>query len=101
MNDQVGDVSVHEELARQKPDDLIGGHATVRTANPQVSRGLLTRQPVKEAGVPTFDGLGPLPIVGEEITDVGHGTSRFTGDRGHLTPCASAAAALPPAASAG
>ena len=36
VHDDVGDVAVHEQLARQQADDLVRGHAAVGAADPQV-----------------------------------------------------------------
>ena len=72
MHDDVGDVTVHEELARQEPDDLVGGHAAVRAPDPQVTRRLLFRQLFKERRVAATDALGPLTILTEQVFDGGH-----------------------------
>ena len=34
VHDDVGDIAVHEEFARQEADDLVGRHAAVRATNP-------------------------------------------------------------------
>jgi hypothetical protein len=51
---EVGDVAVHEQLARIQADDLVGRHAAVAAADPQIFGALLALQPLEEAGV----GLG-------------------------------------------
>ena len=38
VHDHVGDVAVHEHLARRQAEDLVGGHARVGAADPQVLR---------------------------------------------------------------
>jgi hypothetical protein len=38
VHHDVGDVAVHEELARLQPHDLVRGHAAVRASHPQVAR---------------------------------------------------------------
>ena len=43
VHDDVGDVAVDEQLARQQADDLVGRHAAVGAADPQVARRLLAR----------------------------------------------------------
>jgi hypothetical protein len=40
VHDDVGDVAVDEQLARQQTDDLVGRHARIRAADPQVLRCL-------------------------------------------------------------
>ena len=44
--DDVGDVAVHEDLARREPDDLVRRHPAVRAADPEV----LGRLPLGEIG---------------------------------------------------
>ena len=44
VDDDVGDVAVDEQLAGQQADDLVGRHAAVRAADPQVLRRLLRRE---------------------------------------------------------
>ena len=41
VHDDVGDVAVHEQLARHQADDLVGRHPAVGAADPQVLRRLL------------------------------------------------------------
>ena len=44
MNDQIGDVAMDEHLTRCEANDLIGRHATVSTADPQILRRLQCEQ---------------------------------------------------------
>ena len=44
MDNDVGDVAVHEDLARQQADDLVGRDARVGTTDPQQFRGLQAGQ---------------------------------------------------------
>lgn len=53
VNDEVSDVTVHEELSRKESDNFIRGHTAVRTTNPEELRALLLREGLKK--------LGPLP----------------------------------------
>jgi hypothetical protein len=46
---EIGDIAVHEQFARIEIDDLIGGHAAVGAADPEVFRRLLAHQPLEEA----------------------------------------------------
>ena len=41
MDDDVGDVAMHEQLARQETDDLVRRHAAVGAADPEILRRLL------------------------------------------------------------
>ena len=50
MDDDVGDVAVHEQLARIEVDELVGGNAAVGAADPEVFRALLREQAVKKPG---------------------------------------------------
>ncbi len=70
---QVGDVAVDEQLAGVEIDDLIGRHAAVGTADPQVFRGLLRFQPLEEAGVGRMHPFGPGAIVGLQMIEHARG----------------------------
>ena len=50
VDNDVGDVAVNEELARQEPDDLVGRHAAVGAADPEVLGDLLARSCSKNSG---------------------------------------------------
>ena len=64
MHDQVGNIAVDEQLPGQQPDDLVGGHATVRTADPEILRSLLHREILKELRVPCAEIVSPGLVVG-------------------------------------
>src|SRR5258708_39455437 len=72
MHDDVGHVAVNEQLSWHQSDDLVGRHAAVRTADPQVARGLLTGKAVGEPRLPALDPLVPTAIVREEIWQLRH-----------------------------
>ena len=72
VHDDVGDVAVHEELAGQQADDLVGRHAAVGTADPEVARSLLFGQGLEERGVAATDAFGPLAVLTEQVFDGGH-----------------------------
>src|SRR4029078_7779424 len=38
MHHDIRHVAVHKQLARGKPDDLVGRNATIRTSDPEVAR---------------------------------------------------------------
>jgi hypothetical protein len=44
VHDQVADIAVHEHFARRQPGDLVGRHAAVGAADPQVLGRLLAEQ---------------------------------------------------------
>src|SRR5258706_2223347 len=48
---QVGDVAVDEHLAGVEIADLVGGHAAVRAADPQILGRLLAEQALEEPGI--------------------------------------------------
>jgi hypothetical protein len=50
VHDDVGDVAVHEHLARLQAGDLVGGHAAVGAAYPHELGRLLLREAGEEAG---------------------------------------------------
>ena len=55
MQHHVGDVAMDEQLTWQQSDDLVGRHARVGAANPQVFRGLLPGQLGEEFRVLLLD----------------------------------------------
>ena len=48
MHDDVGDVAVDEQLAGHQADDLVGGHAAVRAADPEVAAAPAAAQALEE-----------------------------------------------------
>ncbi len=72
MYDDVGDVAVHEELAGQQPHDLVGGHAAVGAADPEVVGGLLPDQRLEEGGIACLDLIGPATVALEERAQASH-----------------------------
>ena len=42
VHHEIGNIAVDEQLPGQQPNNLIGGHSTVRAANPQVAGPLLS-----------------------------------------------------------
>jgi hypothetical protein len=46
---------MHEELTRQESDDFVGRHPAVRTADPEILRGLLPRERLKEVRIALGD----------------------------------------------
>src|SRR5690606_6771409 len=73
MHHHVGDVAVHEDLARRHVDDLVRGYARVRATDPQVLRLLDLRQPGEEARILGLDALGPDAVAFEEVVHSVHG----------------------------
>ena len=75
MNDLIGDVPMHKHLSWRQADDLIGGDATVRAADPKKCRGLLLGEVAEELWV-LFRYAGcPLPIVFDQIGKESHRSS--------------------------
>jgi hypothetical protein len=76
MDDDVGDVAMHEKLARQQADDLVRRHARIRAADPQVLRRLQARQFEKILGSIFLHAARPGTVEVEEVEEVlGHGSS--------------------------
>jgi len=74
MHDDVGDVAMHEDLARREPDHLVRRHPAVGAADPQVFRRLLLDQAREKLGVLGVHAFRPVLVVGEEMFDrLGHG----------------------------
>ena len=59
MDDDVGDVAVHEQLARRQVDEFVRRHAAVGAADPEVARRLLLQQPGEEARLARLGLLAP------------------------------------------
>ena len=51
VHDDVGDVAMHEELAGQQTDDLVGGDAAIGAADPEVAGILLLGQGLEKSRV--------------------------------------------------
>ena len=63
MDHHIGDIPVNEHIPGLGSDDLVGGNAAVRAADPQ-ERGLLTVcQFLELIGVLGQAGFYPLPVV--------------------------------------
>ena len=66
---EIGDVAVDEQLAGIEIDDLVGRHAAVGAADPQIFRRLLARQPAEEIGVAGDLAGGPGAVVVFEVVE--------------------------------
>src|SRR5207253_11476491 len=64
--------AVDEELAGSEVHDLIGGHAAVGAADPEVARLLLARKTGEELRVIAPDALRPGAVVFEEMVERSH-----------------------------
>ncbi len=73
VHDQVGDVPMHEQLARIEADDLVGRDPAVGAADPEVCGGVLRRQAGEELGVLLPPRGGPRAVVGKQILKKAHG----------------------------
>jgi hypothetical protein len=67
---QVADVAVHEDIARQESHDLVGRHAAVRAADPQILRALLAEQAGEELGIARLDACRPGAVRLDEVVEV-------------------------------
>ena len=88
MGDDVGDVAMHEELARLEVDELVGWHAAVGAADPQVARRLLGQQACEEAWPLGHRLRGPGAVLVEQLLDVAHVVDRRFSMRPSLEPAA-------------
>ena len=66
---EIGDVAVHEQFARIEIDDLVGRHAAVRTADPEIFRRLLPFEPPEEARIGGNFALRPGPVIGFQMIE--------------------------------
>jgi len=73
VQDEVGDVAVHEKLAGKEPDDLVGRHPAVRTADPKVFGRLLLCKRFEKVVIACPHSVGPLAIIGEKLGECLHG----------------------------
>ena len=73
MDDLIGDVAVHEHLARRQVDDFVGGNTAVRAADPQIARRLLGDQPLEKIRLIARHALRPAAVFLEQFRQVGHG----------------------------
>ena len=69
VDDEVRHVAVDEELAGQEIDDLVGRHAAVRAADPQIFRRLLLGELPEELRVAGADRPCPFAVLREEMLE--------------------------------
>ncbi len=67
MHHQVGDVAVHEDLARQQADDLVGRHPRVGAADPQELRRLQVARRLEVSRVDFLHLARPGAVEVEEV----------------------------------
>ena len=65
LGHDVGDVAVDENLTWCEAGDLVGGHAAVRAADPEVFRALLVGELAEEIRIVRDDGRRPFAVVSE------------------------------------
>jgi hypothetical protein len=69
VHDQIGDVPVDEQLYRQQSADFVGGHSTVRGANPEIAGRLLSGKLDEEIRVLPPNASGPSFVIVEEMVE--------------------------------
>jgi hypothetical protein len=67
VHHHVGDVAVDEHLARRQAGDLVGRHARVRAADPQVLGRLLVGKAGEILRIPLHLGLRPCAVAVEKM----------------------------------
>ena len=72
MHDNVGNVSMHEDLAGHQSDNLVRWHAAIRTTDPQELGVLLLRKLLEKSGGVFSDTLGLLTIILDEFREYSH-----------------------------
>ena len=65
VDDDVGDIAVHEQFARLKPHNFVGGNTAVGAADPQILRGLKRTQAFKIIRILLRAAVGPSAVVVE------------------------------------
>ena len=83
---EVRDIAVDEQLAGIEIDDLVGGHAAVGAADPQILGRLLAFEPTEETGVGRHHALCPGAVIGLEMIE--HGLPIAPAVRRHKTSSA-------------
>jgi hypothetical protein len=79
VHDDVRHVAMDEQLARVEVDDLVGRHAAVRAADPQVARRLLREETPEEVRLAGDHVGGPFAVAVEEVADGRHSGRHHTG----------------------
>ena len=67
--DDVADIAVHEHFAGIETDDVVGGNAAVRTAEPEIARRLLLGETAKVIGIAAGLARRPGHIAVEQLVD--------------------------------
>jgi hypothetical protein len=67
MHHHVGDIAMDEDLARQQADDLVGRHARIGAADPQVFRRLQVRELFEIAGIDFAHLVRPGAVEVEQV----------------------------------
>lgn len=68
----IRNVAMDEKFPRQQSDDLIGRHAAVRTADPQVFGRLLAGKPLEKSRIFRGHFCDPAAVVFEEVAQFFH-----------------------------
>src|SRR4030095_6058865 len=72
VHHHVGDVAVHEQLAGREADDLVGGNAAVRAADPQILGRLLADEALEVGRIAARELSGPAAVLLEEVRELPH-----------------------------
>src|SRR5690606_4489630 len=72
VHHHVGDIAVDENLAGNQVDDLVGGHARIGAADPQVLGRLLLRKLSEETRILARDPLGPGKVAFQQVVESFH-----------------------------
>ena len=72
VHHHVGHVAVDEHLARVQTQDLVGRHARIGAADPQIARRLLLGQAFEEARIVLADPVGPVQVVAQQVFEIAH-----------------------------
>jgi hypothetical protein len=71
VHHEIGDVSVDEDLARRQAEDLVGRHARIGAADPQIARRMLRGELAEVFGIVCKPGLLPGAVAVEEFGQFG------------------------------
>jgi hypothetical protein len=69
VGDDVRDVAMDEDFARGEAEHLVGGHAAVGAADPEILGGLLTGEAFEVLRVGEADPFGPGAVLSEQVIE--------------------------------
>jgi hypothetical protein len=72
VHNDISNVAVNKHFAGYQTDNLVCGHPTVRTTDPEVMRRLLSRQTPKEIRILPSHVSSPAAVILEQLLECSH-----------------------------